>query len=172
MTSQIFSIRVHAFDSVVRNCFGLHPDVTVVTLAEGLQTSCWRLRHPTTTRIIVDLPPIIDRREQLLPCEQSVINAALSALDRGRMELVPTEPAPIITAEGLFIFIYFDEITNGAALPWSLHITTDKAAMVGNLMARGSGDTLGCRLMVDTVVKAERISNEVHPYTFCVVKSA
>lgn len=72
---------------------------------------------------------------------------------------------------------YFDvngdpQRVDGAPLPWSLRITTDKAAVMGNLMARASGDSVGCRITVDDVVKAERISNEVHAYTFCVVKSA
>lgn len=72
---------------------------------------------------------------------------------------------------------YFDvngdpQRVDGAALPWSLRITTDKAAVMGNLMARASGDSVGCRITVDGVVKAERISNEVRAYTFCVVKSA
>ncbi len=72
---------------------------------------------------------------------------------------------------------YFDvngdpQRVDRAALPWSLRITTDKAAVMGNLMARASGDSVGCRITVDGVVKAERISNEVRAYTFCVVKSA
>jgi Mycobacterium membrane protein len=72
---------------------------------------------------------------------------------------------------------YFDvnadpQRVDGAPLPWTLRITTDKAAMMGNLTARGDSDSIGCRIMVDDVVKAERISNEVHAFTFCVVKSA
>jgi hypothetical protein len=59
-----------------------------------------------------------------------------------------------------------------AQLPWSLHITTTKAAVMGNLMAQGNSDSIGCRITVDDVVKAERISNEVNAFTFCVVKSA
>ncbi len=72
---------------------------------------------------------------------------------------------------------YFDvnadpKRVDGAHLPWSLHITTDKAAVMGNLVAQGNSDSIGCRITVDDVVKAERISNEVNAYTFCVVKSA
>jgi len=59
-----------------------------------------------------------------------------------------------------------------APLPWSLHITTDKAAVMGNLVAQGNSDSIGCRILVDDVVKAERVSNEVNAYTFCLVKSA
>jgi hypothetical protein len=72
---------------------------------------------------------------------------------------------------------YFDvnadpKRVDGAVLPWSLHITTDKAAVMGNLVAQGNSDSIGCRITVDDEVKAERISNEVNAYTFCLVKSA
>ena len=72
---------------------------------------------------------------------------------------------------------YFDvnsdpKRVDGAPLPWSLHITTTKAAMMGNLVAQGNSDSIGCRIVVDGVVKAEKISNEVNAYTFCLVKSA
>ena len=51
---------------------------------------------------------------------------------------------------------YFDvnddpQRVDGAALPWSLHITTDKAAVMGNLVARGNSDSIGCRILVDDV---------------------
>ncbi len=72
---------------------------------------------------------------------------------------------------------YFDingdpQRVDGASLPWSLHISTTKAAVMGNLVAQGDSDTLGCRITVDGEVKAERISHEVNAYTFCLVKSA
>lgn len=61
---------------------------------------------------------------------------------------------------------------DGAHLPWSLHITTTLPALMGNIVAQGDSDSIGCRIIVDGVVKAERISNEVHAYTYCLVKSA
>jgi len=72
---------------------------------------------------------------------------------------------------------YFDvnsdpQRVDGARLPWTLHMTTSQAAVMGNLIAQGDSDSIGCRITVDDVVKAERISNEVNAYTFCVVKSA
>jgi hypothetical protein len=72
---------------------------------------------------------------------------------------------------------YFDvnsdpKRVDGAPLPWSLHITTTKAAMMGDLVAQGNSDSIGCRIVVDGVVKAEKISNEVNAFTFCLVKSA
>lgn len=72
---------------------------------------------------------------------------------------------------------YFDvnadpQRVDGASLPWSLRITTTKPAVVGNLVAQGNSNSIGCRITVDGEIKAERISNEVNAYTFCVVKSA
>ena len=72
---------------------------------------------------------------------------------------------------------YFDvnadpQRVDNATLPWSLHISTTKAAMVGNLTAQGDSDSIGCRILIDDQVKAERQSNGVNAFTFCLVKSA
>ncbi|MBX4369539.1 MmpS family protein [Mycobacterium tuberculosis] len=72
---------------------------------------------------------------------------------------------------------YFDvnsepQRVDGAVLPWSLHITTNDAAVMGNIVAQGNSDSIGCRITVDGKVRAERVSNEVNPYTYCLVKSA
>jgi hypothetical protein len=72
---------------------------------------------------------------------------------------------------------YFDvnadpKRVDGAPLPWTLHVTTTLASVMGNLVAQGNSNTIGCRITVDGVVKAERISNEVNAYTYCLVKSA
>lgn len=72
---------------------------------------------------------------------------------------------------------YFDvnsdpQRVENARLPWSLHISTTKAAMVGNLAAQGDSDSIGCRILIDDEVKAERVSNSVNAFTFCLVKSA
>lgn len=57
-------------------------------------------------------------------------------------------------------------------LPWRLEIVTTLPAVMGNIVAQGNSDSIGCRITVDGVVKAERISNEVNAYTYCVVKAA
>lgn len=72
---------------------------------------------------------------------------------------------------------YFDvnsdpQRIDGAQLPWSLRMTTTLAAVMGNLVAQGNTDSIGCRIIVNGVVKAERVSNEVNAYTYCLVKSA
>jgi Mycobacterium membrane protein len=72
---------------------------------------------------------------------------------------------------------YFDinadpQFVRGASLPWSLDIATTLPAIVGNLVVQGDSDSIGCRIVVDGVVKAERITHEVHAFTFCLLKSA
>jgi hypothetical protein len=39
-------------------------------------------------------------------------------------------------------------------------------------VAQGNSNSIGCRIVVDGEVKAEKISNEVNAFTFCMVKSA
>jgi hypothetical protein len=43
---------------------------------------------------------------------------------------------------------------------------------MGNVVAQGDSNRIGCRIVVDGQVKAERISNEVNAYTHCLVKGA
>ena len=42
---------------------------------------------------------------------------------------------------------------------------------MGN-MAQGDSDSIGCRIVVDGVVKAARISHEVNGFTLCLLKAA
>ena len=66
---------------------------------------------------------------------------------------------------------YFDansrpQQVSGAALPWSMTMVS------GSLVAQGDGDTIGCRIIVNGDVKAEKVSHEAHAFTNCLVKGA
>jgi hypothetical protein len=72
---------------------------------------------------------------------------------------------------------YFDvngdpRVVKGARLPWSLEFATTQAAVVGNVVAQGDSDSIGCRIVVDGQVKAEKITHEVSAFTFCQLKAA
>jgi Mycobacterium membrane protein len=72
---------------------------------------------------------------------------------------------------------YFDTeadplFVDGASLPWSSTFELVGAAVVGNLVAQGTSDSIGCRIIVDGEVKAERIGQGVNAFTFCVLKAA
>ena len=61
---------------------------------------------------------------------------------------------------------------NGATLPWSHEIVTTAPSMMGNIVAQGNSDFIGCRITSDGEVRDERTVNQVSAYIYCVVKSA
>lgn len=61
---------------------------------------------------------------------------------------------------------------DGAHLPWSLEFASTGATAMGSVMAQGDSGSIGCRIVVDGEVKAERISNEVNAFTYCMLKAA
>jgi hypothetical protein len=72
---------------------------------------------------------------------------------------------------------YFDvnsepQQVDGARLPWSLTMTVNSTSVIADVVAQGDGDSIGCRIVVDGAVRAERISNEVSAYTHCLAKGA
>lgn len=58
-----------------------------------------------------------------------------------------------------------------APLPWAYRETTTVPAILVNVQAQGDGSTLGCRIVIDGEVKAERIVNLPSAYTYCLDKS-
>ena len=61
---------------------------------------------------------------------------------------------------------------SNAPLPWTLSVVTTLPSVSVNVVAQGDGDQIGCRIIVNDVVKDERSVNGVNAQTFCIVKSA
>lgn len=61
---------------------------------------------------------------------------------------------------------------DNAPLPWTLSVTTTLPSVSVNVVAQGDSDQIGCRIIVNDVVKDERSSQGVNAQTFCIVKSA
>lgn len=61
---------------------------------------------------------------------------------------------------------------NGVPLPWSLTVTTTLPSVSANIMAQGTGEEIGCRIVVDNVLRDEQRAVGVNAQTFCLVKSA
>jgi O-methyltransferase involved in polyketide biosynthesis len=110
---QDMALRALAFDGVTRRYLADHPKATVVALAEGLQTSFYRLDAAGVGNdfrwITVDLPPMIELRSKLLPACERVSVCAQSALDFSWMDRVDTTDGVFITAEGLLMYLQPDE---------------------------------------------------------------
>jgi hypothetical protein len=58
-----------------------------------------------------------------------------------------------------------------ATLPWVYDTTTTQPTVFVNVSAQGDGDSLGCRIKIDDVVKDERTVNTLNAYTYCLDKS-
>jgi O-methyltransferase involved in polyketide biosynthesis len=112
-TRQGVALRARAFDTQVRSYLSRHPSASVVALAEGLQTSFWRLDSAIPKSqfhwLTVDLPPIIDLRKRLLPPSPRMHACAQSALDFSWTESVNTSGGVFITAEGLLMYLQAEQ---------------------------------------------------------------
>ena len=110
---QEMALRSLAVDRCTSDYLRRYPKATVVALAEGFQTSFWRLESavpdPQFRWISVDLPPVIDLRERMLPASPRITNVGQSALDYSWMDRVDTENGVFITAEGLLMYLQPDE---------------------------------------------------------------
>ena len=72
---------------------------------------------------------------------------------------------------------YFDvngapQHVDGVSLPWSLEFAITAATGIGSVAAQGDSDSIGCRIVLDGVVKAEKITHEVSAFTSCMLKGS
>ncbi len=106
---QDMAVRALGYDRQTRRYLLDHPKATVVALAEGLQTSFYRLDASDVGNqfrwLTVDLPPMIDLRRKLLPLSDRVEMCAQSALDFSWMDRVDTDHGVFVTAEGLLMYL-------------------------------------------------------------------
>ncbi len=110
---QEMALRALAFDRAASDYLVTHPAATVVALAEGLQTSFWRLDRALPDArfrwVTVDLPPVVELRQRLLPPSPRITTIAQSALDYRWMDEVDADSGVFITAEGLLMYLQPDE---------------------------------------------------------------
>lgn len=72
---------------------------------------------------------------------------------------------------------YFDRdaeprFIDQTSLPWSLSFPITEATAIANIIAQGDSDSIGCRILVDDVVKAEKVRQGTSAFTFCLLKAA
>ncbi|MED5816168.1 class I SAM-dependent methyltransferase [Mycolicibacterium sp. 050232] len=110
---QDMALRALLFDRATGNYLRDHPRATVVALAEGLQTSFYRLDAAGLGHefrwLSVDLEPMIELRNKLLPKPDRVTQCAQSALDFSWMNHVDSGNGVFITAEGLLMYLQPEE---------------------------------------------------------------
>ena len=81
----------------------------MIALAEGLQTTFWRINSPTVRWISLALPAVISLREKLLPTSPQITHLTASALDPSWHQHVDPQTPTLITAEGLLMYLHRDQ---------------------------------------------------------------
>lgn len=103
------ALRSLAVDKCALAYLTRHPRATVVALAEGFQTSFWRLNSALPDAqfrwVSIDLPPVIELRRRLLPHSPRITEIAQSALDYSWMDQIDASDGVFITAEGLLMHL-------------------------------------------------------------------
>ncbi len=106
---QEMALRSLAVDRCATSYLTAHPQATVVALAEGFQTTFWRLDRALPDAqfkwISVDLPPVIELRQRLLPYSERITYLAQSALDYTWIDQVDRGDGVFVTAEGLLMYL-------------------------------------------------------------------
>jgi len=64
------------------------------------------------------------------------------------------------------------EFIEEASLPWSLEFPITATGGIGSIAAQGDGYSIGCRILVDNVLKSEKITEGVSAFTSCLLKAA
>jgi hypothetical protein len=57
-----------------------------------------------------------------------------------------------------------------ARVPWSVEFASTEASAMTGVAAQGSSDSLGCRIVMDGVLKAEKITHEPSAFVSCKLK--
>lgn len=106
---QEMALRSLAADRCTIDYLRAHPEATIVALAEGFQTSFWRLNKAVPDArfrwVSVDLPPVIELREAVLPGSPRITHLAQSALDYTWMDQIDASKGVFVTAEGLLMYL-------------------------------------------------------------------
>ncbi|MFJ9407011.1 class I SAM-dependent methyltransferase [Streptomyces sp. NPDC101393] len=105
LLAQGHALRVRTFDTVVRAFLAEHPEGTVVTLAEGLETQFWRVDNGRARWLCVELPETAEVRRSLLPDGERRRILARSALDPSWRDEVDASRGVLITAQGLLMYL-------------------------------------------------------------------
>ena len=71
---------------------------------------------------------------------------------------------------------YFDangelKFIDGADLPWSEEFPVTAATGIGSIAAQSNSSSISCRIALDGVVKAEKTTDGVNAFTYCMLKA-
>jgi len=108
-------------------------------------------------------------------------NKGAATLEAGTQAIAPFNPKTVLLEvfgePGATAKISYTDIhaqpqhVDATTLPWAYQDTTTAPAVVVNIMAQSDGSYLGCRIVIDGVVKVEKVAEGTSAYTYCLDKS-
>ncbi|MBB6251475.1 class I SAM-dependent methyltransferase [Nitrospirillum iridis] len=104
------AMRAAAIDAVLRRWLEHHPDGTVISLGEGLETQRGRVDNGRVQWLTVDLPEGIALRDHFLPPGPRTRHLAADARDPAWMDAVAGDGPVHIVAQGLFMYLTEAEV--------------------------------------------------------------
>jgi O-methyltransferase involved in polyketide biosynthesis len=103
--SQWQALRARTFDDEIERFLAAHPHGTVAALGEGLETQSWRVDNNAMRWITIDLPEVIELRQQLLPRDPRRQPVAASVVDHGWLDSIDAGRHVLFTAQGLLMYL-------------------------------------------------------------------
>jgi O-methyltransferase involved in polyketide biosynthesis len=97
--------RAAQIDQTLKRWISRHPDGTVVSLGEGLETQVRRVDNGRVKWLSVDLPDAISLRAHFIPPTDRFRHIAVSALDPAWMDHVDPSEGVFIVAQGLLMYL-------------------------------------------------------------------
>lgn len=107
--------------------------------------------------------------------DASVANAASDKIVSTNPKFVAYEIFGPATTHGMISYLNEHaqpQEATFASLPWSLSLTTTLPSVLANIVAQGDGPTIGCRIVVNSVIRDEQVSDNQDAMAFCLVKAA
>lgn len=111
LTSHI-ALRARKFDVLCKEFLKEHPDGLIVSLGAGFDTRFWRLGGKDLKYMELDLPTVIQSKQQLLGEQITYVMMEDSVLDEGWIEVVRKRQSEhvLFLAEGLFMYLPKEQV--------------------------------------------------------------
>ena len=102
--------RTIVFDELVKDFIAQNPDCTVVNIACGLDTRAYRVDNGKLRWYNLDLPEVIELRDQLLGENGRISTIGISALDSAWAGQIEAHEKTLFIIEGLTMYLTAEEV--------------------------------------------------------------
>ena len=98
-----WGLRARMLQDAAKDYLNKHPKATIINLGCGLDQSFDQIDNGTCRFINMDLPDVINAREQIVFCKEREMNFAGDLMDFSWMERILDEPYGVNVSDGVYI---------------------------------------------------------------------